>query len=79
MTLCILQWLCTTVAALLHYFFLAVFCWMLCEGVMLYLLSHIYVTALSTTSSPLKVMERYAIEVGNDQWLIEGEVQNPFS
>ena len=29
---------CTFVAALLHYFFLASFCWMLCEGVMLYLM-----------------------------------------
>ena len=28
---------CAFVAALLHYFFLAAFCWMLCEGVMLYL------------------------------------------
>ncbi len=25
-------------AVLLHYFFLSAFCWMLCEGVMLYLL-----------------------------------------
>ncbi|KAK3738197.1 hypothetical protein QZH41_012772 [Actinostola sp. cb2023] len=29
---------CTVVAALLHYFLLAVFCWMLCEGVLLYLI-----------------------------------------
>ncbi|XP_064386909.1 uncharacterized protein LOC135335369 isoform X2 [Halichondria panicea] len=29
---------CAFVTALLHYLFLAVFCWMLCEGVMLYLL-----------------------------------------
>ena len=34
----IYQILCTVVAALLHYFFLCVFCWMLCEGIMLYLL-----------------------------------------
>ena len=26
------------VAALLHYLFTAVFCWMLCEGIMLYLM-----------------------------------------
>jgi len=32
------QWLCTTIAALLQYFFLCVFCWMLAEGIMLYLL-----------------------------------------
>ncbi|XP_019848861.1 PREDICTED: adhesion G protein-coupled receptor L2-like [Amphimedon queenslandica] len=30
--------LCSVVAGLLHYFFLASFCWMLCEGIMLYLL-----------------------------------------
>ncbi|XP_074607629.1 adhesion G-protein coupled receptor D1-like isoform X2 [Acropora palmata] len=29
---------CTTVAALIHYFYLSSFCWMLIEGVMLYLL-----------------------------------------
>jgi hypothetical protein len=29
---------CAVVAALLHYFFTAVFCWMLCEGIMLYLM-----------------------------------------
>ena len=33
----IMQGGCAFVAALLHYFFLAAFCWMLCEGVMLYL------------------------------------------
>ena len=27
---------CTIVAALLHYFFTAVFTWMLCEGIMIY-------------------------------------------
>ena len=32
------QWLCGVVAGLLHYFFLCVFCWMLAEGIMLYLL-----------------------------------------
>ena len=32
------QWLCTTITVLLHYFFLCVFCWMLAEGIMLYLL-----------------------------------------
>ena len=29
---------CTVIAALLHYFLLALFCWMLCEGVLLYIL-----------------------------------------
>ena len=29
---------CKVVAALLHYFFTAVFTWMLCEGIMLYFL-----------------------------------------
>ncbi|XP_067047272.1 adhesion G protein-coupled receptor L3-like isoform X2 [Acropora muricata] len=32
------QAFCTTVAALIHYFYLSSFCWMLIEGVMLYLL-----------------------------------------
>ena len=32
------QVLCTVVAALLQYLFLCVFCWMLSEGIMLYLL-----------------------------------------
>lgn len=27
---------CTVMAVLLHYFLLAVFCWMLCEGILLY-------------------------------------------
>ena len=29
---------CIVVAALLHYLFLAAFCWMLCEGVMIFLM-----------------------------------------
>lgn len=33
-----LQWLCTVVAAILHYLFLCVLCWMLAEGIMLYFL-----------------------------------------
>ena len=33
-----LQGGCLFVALMLHYLFLAAFCWMLCEGVMLYLL-----------------------------------------
>ena len=33
-----MQGLCTFVAALLHYLFTAVFFWMLCEGIMLYLM-----------------------------------------
>lgn len=28
---------CTVMAVLLHYFLLTVFCWMLCEGILLYL------------------------------------------
>ena len=39
------QWLCATVAALLHYLFLCVFCWLLAEGIMLYVL----VVKVSTT------------------------------
>ena len=34
----ILQDGCTFVAVILHYLFLSAFCWMLCEGVLLYLL-----------------------------------------
>ena len=33
-----LQWLCAVVAGLLHYLFLCVFCWMLAEAIMLYLM-----------------------------------------
>ena len=44
---CVLQWLCTTVAALLHYLFLAVFCWMLCEGIMLFLMLVIVFSTLA--------------------------------
>ena len=35
---CLQQVLCVTVAALIHYFYLSSFCWMLMEGIMLYLL-----------------------------------------
>ena len=34
-------------AALLHYFFLAGFCWMLCEGIMLYLMLVVVFSRLS--------------------------------
>ena len=33
----VLQGLCTAVAAMLHYFFLSTFCWMLIQGVQLYM------------------------------------------
>ena len=46
-TCCVLQWLCTSVAALLHYLFLAVFCWMLCEGIMLFLMLVIVFSTLA--------------------------------
>ena len=38
---------CAFVAALLHYIFLASFCWMLCEGVMLYLMLVVVFSKLS--------------------------------
>ena len=38
---------CAFVAGLLHYFFLASFCWMLCEGVMLYLMMVVVFSKLS--------------------------------
>ena len=43
----IMQVGCAFVAALLHYFFLAAFCWMLCEGVMLYLMLVVVFSKLS--------------------------------
>ena len=33
-----MQLACMVIAALLHYLFLCVFCWMLAEGIMLYML-----------------------------------------
>jgi hypothetical protein len=38
---------CGVVAGLLHYLFLSVFCWMLCEGIMLYLMLVIVFSKLS--------------------------------
>ena len=38
---------CIVMTALLNYFFLAVFCWMLCESVMLYLLLVVVFSKLS--------------------------------
>jgi len=38
---------CVFVAALLQYLFLAAFCWMLCEGVMLYLMLVVVFSKLS--------------------------------
>ena len=38
---------CAFVATLLHYFFLAAFSWMLCEGVMLYLMLVVVFSKLS--------------------------------
>ena len=34
----LLQGTCVAVAVLLQYFFTSAFCWMLCEGVMLYMM-----------------------------------------
>ena len=42
-----LQASCIVVAALLHYLFLSVFCWMLCEGIMLYLMLVLVFSKLS--------------------------------
>ena len=38
---------CAFVAGLLHYLFTAVFCWMLCEGIMLFLMLVIVFSSLS--------------------------------
>ena len=40
--------------------------------------SHIYVTSSSTVGLPLGTLEVYAIEIGRDQRLSEGEVRNRF-
>ena len=42
-----LQGGCGFVAALLQYFFLSSFCWMLCEGIMLYLMLVVVFSTLS--------------------------------
>ncbi len=42
-----LQEACITVAAVLHFLFLSSFCWMLCEGIMLYLLLVVVFSKLS--------------------------------
>ena len=44
---CSLQGGCVFVTVLLHYFFLAAFCWMLCEGIMLYLMLVVVFSRLS--------------------------------
>ena len=46
-TLALLQASCIVVAAILHYLFLSVFCWMLCEGIMLYLMLVLVFSKLS--------------------------------
>ncbi len=38
---------CAFVAALLHYLFTAVFCWMLCEGIMVFLMLVLVFSTLS--------------------------------
>ena len=47
-----LQVACAFVAALLHYLFLSAFCWMLCEGIMLYLLLHIVLSNMAKKRWP---------------------------
>ncbi len=42
-----MQGACVFVAVWLHYFFLASFCWMLCEGIMLYLMLVVVFSKLS--------------------------------
>jgi len=41
------QGACVFIAAVLHYLFLSVFCWMLCEGIMLYLMLVVVFSKLS--------------------------------
>lgn len=42
-----LQELCIAVTTILHYLFLSSFCWMLCEGIMIYLLLVVVFSKLS--------------------------------
>ena len=42
-----MQGACIFVATFLHYMFLSAFCWMLCEGVMLYLMLVVVFSKLS--------------------------------
>ena len=42
-----MQFGCALVASLLHYLFLCAFCWMLCEGIMLYLLLRVVFSEMS--------------------------------
>ena len=59
----IMQGGCAFVAALLHYFFLAAFCWMLCEGVMLHLM-------LVAVFSKLSRKWWFFLILGWGEWLV---------
>ena len=54
---------CAFVAALLHYLFLAAFCWMLCEGVMLHLM-------LVAVFSKLSRKWWFFLILGWGEWLV---------
>jgi len=43
----VFQAACQAVTAIMQYFFLASFCWMLCEGIMLYLMLVLVFSGLS--------------------------------
>ena len=43
---------CKFVAVILHYLFLCAFCWMLCEGILLYLLLRVVFSEMAKTWWP---------------------------
>ena len=47
---------CRFVAVLLHYLFLCAFCWMLCEGVLLYLLLRVVFSEMAKTWWPFMLI-----------------------
>lgn len=62
--LCLKQVLCVTVAALIHYFYLSSFCWMLMEGIMLYLL------IIEVYNTELKLPLCYGFSLGESVFLM---------
>lgn len=54
---------CRFVAVLLHYLFLCAFCWMLCEGVLLYLLLRVVFSEMAKTWWPFLLIGYGKIEL----------------
>ena len=53
---CTLQGVCVTAAALIQYFLMAAFCWMLVEGIYLYL----FVVKVYNVSSKMKICHGFS-------------------